>query len=359
MVTRYDRASLRATKTPEGFIVDAPILSRVGVFEYRQPDGTIRKEFRPPAEVFSAEHLDSLYGKPITDEHHGLVTATSRVPRVGAVLSKGRQDTTSDLNLVADITIHDPSPVDAGKKELSLGYSLDLDETPGEWNGQRYDAVQKNLRVNHVALVARGRAGNSRLNLDAADAVAAIPEEDDKTMSLVKVRLDSGIEYDAAPEVLAALNAANASKVQLQARADQAESQRDTLQAKVDAHDAAIKTAREDGRRDAQNRLTLEAQATEIGAKFAQDASDGDIRKAVIKHVRGDSVDLTGKSDAYIDAAYDMAYADGKKAKANGASARADSRDTTPAGGGQGGTSAAAARQAYATAMFNPSAAKA
>lgn len=354
---RYDRAPIRATKTSEGFIVDAPVLSRVGVFEYRRADGSIQREFRPPEEVFSQTHLDSLAGKPITEDHHGLVTSSNAAGKlIGSVTSKGRQD---GNNLIADIVIHDTGAIDRGKKELSLGYSLELEETPGEWNGQRYDAIQRRLVVNHAALVPRGRAGTARLNLDAADAVAAIPEEDDKTMSLVKVRLDSGIEYDAAPEVLAALNAANASKVQLQARADQAESQRDALQAKVDAHDAAIKTAREDGRRDAQNRLTLEAQATEIGAKFAQDASDGDIRKAVIKHVRGDSVDLTGKSDAYIDAAYDMAYADGKKAKANGASARADSRDTTPAGGGQGGVSAAAARQAYSTAMFNPSAAKA
>ena len=41
----------------------------------------------------------------------------------------------------------------AGLKELSLGYNLDLDETPGEWEGQPYDAVQRNIVINHLALV--------------------------------------------------------------------------------------------------------------------------------------------------------------------------------------------------------------
>ena len=77
MAIRYDRAPLKATKTPEGFLHDSPVLSRVGVFEYRQPDGTIRREFRPPEEVFHADHLASLNLKPITDEHHGMITGAN------------------------------------------------------------------------------------------------------------------------------------------------------------------------------------------------------------------------------------------------------------------------------------------
>ena len=44
---------------------------------------------------------------------------------------------------------------------------MEPDETPGEWNGQPYDVIQRNIRINHLALVANARAGDSaRLNLD-------------------------------------------------------------------------------------------------------------------------------------------------------------------------------------------------
>lgn len=322
-VTRYDRAPIKATKTPEGFVQDSPILSRVGVFEYRQPDGTIRKEFRPPEEVFHADHLASIAGKPITDEHHGRITsANARGKLIGATMSPGRADAENPDNLRGDIVIHDATSLGT-KRELSLGYTLDLDETPGEYKGVRYDAVQRNIRVNHLALVSRGRAGNARLNLDAADAVSVSTEDDDPIMTTIKLRLDSGQEIDSTPEAALAYSTLLASRVAEKSRADAAEATRDGLQAKVDAHEAALKQAREDGRKDAAGRLKLEGEAKQLlGDKFKADAKDADIRIAVIKHVRGDSVDLAGKSDAYVEAAYDLAHADGLKAAAAAAGNR-------------------------------------
>lgn len=46
------------------------------------------------------------------------------------------------------------------QKELSLGYVCDIDMIPGEYQGQPYDGVMRNIVVNHVALVPRGRAGS-------------------------------------------------------------------------------------------------------------------------------------------------------------------------------------------------------
>ncbi len=40
-----------------------------------------------------------------------------------------------------------------GWKELSVGYLVDTIEEPGEYNGERYDAIQTNIRVNHLAVV--------------------------------------------------------------------------------------------------------------------------------------------------------------------------------------------------------------
>ena len=51
-------------------------------------------------------------------------------------------------------------------RELSCGYNLRLDETPGVWEGQPYDAIQRDIEINHLALVDKARAGEqARLNL--------------------------------------------------------------------------------------------------------------------------------------------------------------------------------------------------
>jgi hypothetical protein len=46
------------------------------------------------------------------------------------------------------------------KTELSAAYRYIADMTPGEFEGQKYDGVMRNIVGNHVALVDRGRAGH-------------------------------------------------------------------------------------------------------------------------------------------------------------------------------------------------------
>lgn len=304
-VQRFDRMPLRATRTAEGFVQDTAVLTRTGVFEYRQPNGSIRREYRPPEEVFHADSLASYKGKPITIGHPGLVTSkNAKLHTCGACLGEGRAD---GNDVLGDLMIYDTSAIDAGAKELSNGYTLDLDETPGEINGERYDAVQRNIRVNHIALVPRGRAGNARLNLDAADADTT---EEDTTMTMVKVRLDSGISYDAAPEVANAFDASQKAVQAATADADKERARADAAEAKLKDAEAATDKIRQDAAVAAKARLKLEDSATKVGAEFKQDATDTEIRTAVIKKVRGDSFDLTGKSEGYIEAAYDLAVAD-------------------------------------------------
>lgn len=54
---RYDRATIRAAVTDEGFLVDSPVVGRVGIQLYENADGTVRREFRPPEEVLSLIHI--------------------------------------------------------------------------------------------------------------------------------------------------------------------------------------------------------------------------------------------------------------------------------------------------------------
>ncbi|QDJ52816.1 DUF2213 domain-containing protein [Bordetella hinzii] len=332
MAMRYDRAPLKATRTDEGYLVDTPVLTRTGVFEYRDGAGKVRREYRPPDEVFNADSMASLRGKPITDGHPGKVTAKNvRQHIVGTALSAGRQD---GQNMVGDIHIFDTGPVDAGNKELSLGYELELDETPGvSPDGERYDAVQRNIRYNHLAVVKRGRAGNARLNLDAADAVTKTEEENDMTM--VKIRLDSGLSYDAAPEVANELERLRAEVKAANIKADTEAARADSEKARADQAEADIAKARLDAHGAALARVKLEATATQHKVDFKADTADRVLREGVIKAIRGDSFDLTGKSDGYVEAAFDLAVSDAQARQDAVAEQRRQMVGQQPAGAGQ------------------------
>ena len=170
-VIRLDSLPLgQAYFTPEGYLKDRPILTSTGIFEYKNPDGSIRRELRLPEEVFKAESLTSYKGKPIIITHDaGLVTKDNvHQHQIGTILSDGYR---SNNDVRAEIIIHDTDEMkECGLKELSLGYDLTIEETPGVWEGQEYDVIQRDILINHLALVREARAGEqARLNLDGRD----------------------------------------------------------------------------------------------------------------------------------------------------------------------------------------------
>lgn len=168
----------RARYRADGSIVVEAHITRAGVFTYSNPDGSTRREYRPPAEVFSAESLESFAMVPVTDEHPPTMISAknARKFQVGSVGENVRQD---GDHVIATVAVTDDALVakmKAGKREVSCGYSCDLDETPGTTpDGVRYDAVQRNIRGNHLAVVTHGRAGSARVRMDGA----SIQIEDD------------------------------------------------------------------------------------------------------------------------------------------------------------------------------------
>ena len=167
-VTRIDSIPIGNTSFDEqGFLHDTPIVTSTGIFEYGLPDGGVRRELRLPEHVFDKKSLASYAGKPVIITHEAGSIDKDNVMKeiVGTILSEGFQDG-SDVR--CKVVIHD---IDKVKKtpyrELSLGYNLDLIEEPGEWNGEPYDAIQTNIRINHLAIVESARAGEqAHLNLD-------------------------------------------------------------------------------------------------------------------------------------------------------------------------------------------------
>lgn len=309
---RYDKTAFRATKTDEGFLVDFPVVGRIGIQRYQKADGSIYRELRLPEEVFNADSLSSFAGKPITFGHPDdpVNAENAKQLTIGTMQSDGVQD---GDHVRSKIVIHDGESIKKIErlkiKELSLGYSVTLDETPGIWNGQEYDAIQRNIKINHLAVVEHGRAGVARLNLDRLDAVSFFDEVE--TMTQVSIRVDGGLEYKADPEV--ALELEKVRKAKLDAdqklqdfakRADALEAERDTLKSEV-AKIEKIKADSFEAGVLAQKELSKLAEMAKTFNVDHDGKTAREIKEAVIKSIRVDA-DLKDKSDDYVSAAFDM-----------------------------------------------------
>lgn len=302
-VQRYDNYAITATKTDEGFIKDAPIIGRTGILEYRNVDGTIRREYRPPEEAFNADSLASIRGKPITLGHHGWVSSANyrEAKPVGTVISDGRQD---GSNIRADVVIYS---LDTEDRELSCGYQTELEETPGVTeDGQHYDAIQRNIRYNHLAIVPRGRAGNARLNMDGNQSI----EEVESMSAKVMFKADNGIEYEVPAEVKVAYDA-------MVEKADATKKDLDAMTAKFDSATAEIEKLKQDAAKaeadfkakfDEMVKTTIELRtiASKHGIEKADEMSNDEIKKAVVAKVHP-NLNLDGKSAEYIEVAFDLA----------------------------------------------------
>lgn len=164
----YTTAQLGTSQalTHEGFLVisDVPA-ARTGEMIYGpdevpvrpNSDGIVRIT-RDEAEVFRPEFLASLNGKPVVDDHpnEDVCPDNWRQYAVGHGMNPRRGTGMQADLLVMDIMITDKAAIEAvrqGKRQISLGYEADYEETgPGEGR-------QLNLIGNHIALVDAGRCG--------------------------------------------------------------------------------------------------------------------------------------------------------------------------------------------------------
>lgn len=356
-VLRFDQSSMGSAQidADTGWIRDSPILTRCGIFSYTRRDGRVVREYRPADEVFHKDSLASLRGVPMTVDHPGkMVGAKDKVQTIGTALSEGRQD---GNDLRGDIIIHTPHAIGT-RRDLSLGYKVRLDETPGIFEGQPYDVVQRNIRYNHLAVVNSGRAGNSRLRLDSEGNQDYDETERNDSMSdtvnTASVRID-GIEYKVPPQVKVAFDKSETALTAEKGRADTSDAMKDTAIAAQKKAEGEIEQVRKDAATNVRARLELEAKAKDLKVEFKADAKDRDIKEAVIRKVRNDDkLVLTEKSDGYVDAAYELALeakprtdsnaGEQRKQITGNSPSREDSRQDKPKSGG-----AAAARERMIT----------
>lgn len=224
-VKRFDKRLIgnNVKETAQGFLVIPAQVARTGTQSYRRADGSIQIELRPEPEVFSEQSMASLRTAAVTNRHPvKMVTPDSAegiiVGHTDGVIWK--EDDGDESFLVTNLVITHQTGIDSiknGRMEISLGYDVDLDFSPGVHNGVNYDAVQRNIINNHIALVDRGRAGNARLRLDENDAESF--NNNDEESNTMKIKLGTK-EFDVNDEVGNAFKEEIASKEKAKADAD-------------------------------------------------------------------------------------------------------------------------------------------
>ena len=336
MVSKFER-------TPDGFLKGRAVVTTVGVFEYKNTDGLTRRELRLPEEVFSVDSLNTMKLKPVVNTHPDPKKSGGKVTPQNykelAVGSLGDNPSTNYGNwsdglpvgdgfrVSVDMIITDEDAirdVQNGKRALSCGYDCDIEKADAgaRWMGQPYDFIQRRIRYNHVAIENVARAGDdATIRMDSAESYAGVlisKRQEVKMPTLKTTHLD-GVEYEAEAEVITALTKttarADALETELKTlRADSAKlaGEKDNLTAKISSLEtelASFKADAADPKKIAvlvKNRKTVEDAATAAGVQFNADASDEDIRKAVIGKVYLNT-DLTGKTAEYISARFDGA----------------------------------------------------
>lgn len=283
-----------------GYLIAAPRISRTGIQQYlagelgltdRLPTDVVNV-YRPEDEVFSTPSMQSLAHMPVTIEHpRDLVDAkTWRQVTVG--MTGG--DVARDGDFIrVPLAVMDQGGIDAvkgGKVELSVGYTATLDFTAGTTpKGEKYDAVQRNIRGNHLAIVDMARGGHQLRVIDTN------PKPEGNPMNLKKILVD-GIHVEVSDMAAAIIEKYTTA---LDAKAKQDTQTIADLQAKLAA--AETEKTTQIAAKDAEI-VTLKQQVTDATMTPAKLDEAVKARAAVVDTARAvmATVVVDGKTEAEI-----------------------------------------------------------
>lgn len=177
-MSALDEMTARKTDSNGWFEVKRNPISKVGVFPYSgrsigAPDpNKIYMVYRPEEELSNLSTIESFKLLPWIDEHVMLGGLPGMTPaeKKGVAGVIGEDVFFEDGTLYGNIKVFSEglsNKIKRGeKRELSAGYRCRYEFTPGIWNGQRFDCIQRNIRGNHLALVSQGRMGPDVAVLD-------------------------------------------------------------------------------------------------------------------------------------------------------------------------------------------------
>ena len=323
-------------RTADGYLVAEARSVRTGIQLYAgsevgKPELSVVRVYRPADQVFAAASLQSFTHAPVTMDHPAeAVTADNwKALAVGEVSTAAKKD---GEWVHLPLILKDAAAIQAvetGKRELSAGYTCELVFGDGVTpDGEAFNATQTNIKINHLAIVDRARAGSKARIGDGAISWGAAPvtndqqPEKEKIMTLKTVTVD-GIPVEVTDQgatVISTLQSRLADANTKHADAEKAHqtaiAAKDADLAKKDAEIDALKAKVLDEKAlDAkvQARADLITTAKSIAKDVKTEGlTDADIRKAVVVAKLGDAA-LAGKPEAYIDARFDILAEDAKK----------------------------------------------
>ena len=307
-------AESKLRETQDGYLVANPRIARTGIQLYSgaevgRPDMKEVRVYRPEEEVFHVDAISSLAYKPVTDEHPSTqVDATNwrelAVGHLGGDIMRDGEFVRVPLVLMDSDAIKE---VRDGKTELSVGYSALLiwgDGTTAK--GEQYDAMQTEIRANHVAITRTARGGRMlRMGDKSKERKMALRsfvidgitvEMEERDMQVVERRVNNlTSELETAQAELATLRASS--------QTDLATSRTETANAaaQVQTKDAEIATLKQQLADSTVKPADLDRMVTErsqtlvkakslIGdALIVEGKTDGEIRRQVVSAKLGDT----------------------------------------------------------------------
>lgn len=308
MPVRYDTAQINSLSVdPQtGFLhaKDVPI-ARVGVFDYRRPDDSWTKEAKLPDDLLNDSTVGSANAKPVTDDHPTEPVTIQNTNKYMKGFTAENAHVDGD-RIKVDMTVTDSAlikKIQNGKQELSIGFQTEIVPTTGEFNGMHYDSVQRNIQINHVAIVDRARGGHT-LNLhgDSAEMVTDDQKGQKQEMDYKVVHLSDGSDITVASADVSKVTKLDADAgdkakkiADLKKQIADAQAQLDKLQGKADANQKSADQAQ--AKAD-----SAEKELSDYKKKFNADALDEAVAKrmdliAEVKPFVGDSFDFKGKSE--------------------------------------------------------------
>ena len=170
---------------PGGSILATGFVAGPGIYEYVNPDGTVRRELVTRDTLFHKDSALSLGRAPLTllhpdeDDYPEGVTPENAGSLVAGDLDGEVIEGPGGyvkIRLAARRKDAQDAALSGEAVELSPGYHAEMDWTPGahpEFGA--YDGIQTSRTYNHVALVPRARGGTEmRVRMDSADTPAAV-----------------------------------------------------------------------------------------------------------------------------------------------------------------------------------------
>lgn len=316
--------------TPHGFMYADAFVTRSGIFEYVSFDENgnqiIIRELRPEEEVFNSESMDSLKLIPLTWQHPSEMITVDNVKQyqVGTTGENIAQQEEyvacklmiTDQNLIAEILRR---AKEGESVELSCGYDCDIEIIKGVSDKYgEYDAIQHNIRYNHLSIVDYGRAGREvKIKFD----------EGEQTMK--KIKIDGfkskkfsfdGVEVEVDEKVAPIVEKLGEQVTEMGKAISETEKEVEDANVALEAEKAKAETLKsevETLQKDNAELMNLDGEKVKALVKERADMEDmaekfdvdktlkiDEMKVAIIKKVRP-TLNLDGKSADYIKATFE------------------------------------------------------